>query len=128
LTRQLISSGSKFEHDIGYSRAVVDGDWVFVSGTTGFNYTTMTISDDLLEQTEQCLKNIQGALRQAGSELTDIVRVLYILTDGSRFADCWPVLRKYLGEVRPAATMISAGLSDPRMQIEIQVTARRRAG
>ena len=128
MTRQLISSGSKFEHDIGYSRAVVDGDWVFVSGTTGFNYTTMTISDDLLEQTEQCLKNIQGALRQAGSELTDIVRVLYILTDGSRFADCWPVLRKYLGEVRPAATMISAGLSDPRMQIEIQVTARRRAG
>jgi enamine deaminase RidA (YjgF/YER057c/UK114 family) len=126
MTRRLISSGSTFERDIGYSRAVVDGDWIFVSGTTGFNYETMTISDNLLDQTDQCLKNIQAALTEAGAEFADVVRVMYILPDAKRFPDCWPVLRKYLGAVRPAATMISAGLSDPRMQIEIQVTARRR--
>lgn len=127
MTRQLISSGSQFEQDIGYSRAVVDGDWIFVSGTTGFDYDSMTISDNLLEQTDQCLKNIQAALAQAGADLADVVRVLYILPDGSRFKECWPVLRKYLGAVRPAATMIAAGLADPRMQIEIQVTARKPA-
>jgi len=127
MTRRLISSGSKFEHDIGYSRAVVDGDWIFVSGTTGFDYDTMTISDDLLEQTEQCLKNIQSALRQAGADLADVVRVNYIVPKGERFPDCWPVLRKYFGTSRPAMTMISAGLLDPRMQIEIEVTARKRA-
>jgi len=126
MIRRLISSGSKFEHDIGYSRAVVDGEWVFVSGTTGFDYATMTISDDLLIQTEQCMKNIQSALRQAGAEFADVVRVTYVLPNGARFPDCWPILRKYLGEVRPAAMMISAGLSDPRMQIEIEVTARKR--
>ena len=127
MTRRLISSGSKFEHDIGYSRAVVDGDWIFVSGTTGFDYDTMTISDDLLEQTEQCLKNIRTALRQAGADLADVVRVNYIVPKGERFPDCWPVLRKYFGASRPAMTMISAGLLDPRMQIEIEVTARMRA-
>lgn len=126
MARQLISSGSTFERDIGYSRAVVDGDWIFVSGTTGFDYETMTISDNLLDQTEQCLKNIQAALAEAGADLNDVVRVMYILPNAARFPDCWPVLRKYLGAVRPAATMISAGLSDPRMQIEIQVTARKR--
>ena len=126
MTRQLISSGSQFEHDIGYSRAVVDGDWVFVSGTTGFDYATMTISDNLVDQTEQCLKNIQAALRQAGAELADIVRVTYLVPNGARFPECWPILRKYLGAIRPAATMISAGLADPRMQIEIEVTARKR--
>src|SRR5579872_5037337 len=123
MKRTLISSGSTFETEIGYSRAVVQGDWVFVSGTTGFNYTNMTISDDLLEQTEQCLKNIAAALSQAGASLQDVVRVTYLLPDGSDFPKCWPVLRKYFGEVRPAATMISAGLADPRMQIEIEVTA-----
>ncbi len=128
MTRQLISSGSQFEHDIGYSRAVVDGEWVFVSGTTGFDYASMTISESLLDQTEQCLKNIQSALQQAGAEFADVVRVIYVLPDGARFPECWPILRKYLGAVRPAAMMISAGLSDPRMQIEIQVTARKRAG
>jgi enamine deaminase RidA (YjgF/YER057c/UK114 family) len=128
MTRRLISSGSQFEHDIGYSRAVVDGEWVFVSGTTGFDYSTMTISDDLLAQTEQCMKNIQSALRQAGAEFTDVVRVTYVLPNAARFSDCWPILRKYLGAVRPAATMISAGLADPRMQIEIEVTARKRSG
>jgi enamine deaminase RidA (YjgF/YER057c/UK114 family) len=126
MTRQLISSGSQFEHDIGYSRAVVDGEWVFVSGTTGFDYATMTISDNLLDQTEQCLKNIQAALRQAGAELADIVRVTYLVPNAARFPECWPILRKYLGVIRPAATMISAGLADPRMQIEIEVTARKR--
>ena len=126
MTRQLISSGSQFEHDIGYSRAVVDGEWVFVSGTTGFDYATMTISDNLLDQTEQCLKNIQAALRQAGAEMADIVRVTYLVPNAARFPECWPILRKYLGTIRPAATMISAGLADPRMQIEIEVTARKR--
>jgi enamine deaminase RidA (YjgF/YER057c/UK114 family) len=127
MTRQLISSGSSFERDIGYSRAVVDGEWVFVSGTTGFDYATMSISDNLLDQTEQCLKNIQSALHEAGAEFADVVRVTYVLPNASRFSDCWPVLRKYFGAVRPAAMMICAGLADPRMQIEIEVTARKRA-
>jgi len=126
MTRRLISSGSKFEQDVGYSRAVIDGEWVFVSGTTGFDYDTMTISDNLLDQTEQCLKNIQSALRQAGADFSDVVRVNYIVPKGERFSDCWPVLRKYFGASRPAMTMISAGLLDPRMQIEVEVTARMR--
>ena len=125
MTRRLISSGSTFEKDIGYSRAVVQGDWIFVSGTTGFDYATMTIPDGVLAQAEQCLKNIDAALRQAGSSLADVVRVHYILPDAGEFEACWPVLRKYFGEVRPAATMVSAGLADPRMRIEIEVTALR---
>ena len=128
MTRQLISSGSTFETQVAYSRAVVDGDWVFVSGTTGFDYSTMTIATGLVDQTEQCLKNIEAALRQAGSSLADTVRVTYILPNASEFSECWPVLRKYFGEVRPAATMSSAGLADPRMRIEIEVTARKRSG
>jgi enamine deaminase RidA (YjgF/YER057c/UK114 family) len=127
MTRRLISSGSKFEQDVGYSRAVVDGEWVFVSGTTGFDYRSMTISDNLLEQTEQCLKNIQSALHEAGADFSDVVRVSYIVPKAERFPDCWPVLRKYFASIRPAMTMISAGLLDPRMQIEIEVTARLRA-
>lgn len=123
MNRTLISSGSTFEAEIGYSRAVVQGDWVFVSGTTGFDYSTMTISDDLQVQTEQCLKNIESALAQAGSGMSDVVRVTYVLPNGSDFPQCWPVLRKYFGSVRPAAMMISAGLADPRMKIEIEVTA-----
>jgi len=125
MTRQLISSGSTFEQEIGYSRAVVAGDWVFVSGTTGFDYSSMTIAEGLVEQTEQCLKNIAAALQQAGVGLADVVRVTYVLPNGAEFPTCWPVLRKYFGEVRPAATMISAGLADPRMRIEIEVTALR---
>lgn len=127
MTRQLISSGSTFEAQIGYSRAVVDGDWIFVSGTTGFDYSKMTISDSLVEQAEQCLKNIAAALQQAGSSLDDVVRVTYVLPNGADFPQCWPVLRRHFGEVRPAAMMISAGLADPRMKIEIEVTARKRA-
>lgn len=126
MQRTLISSGSTFEAQIGYSRAVVAGDWVFVSGTTGFDYSDMTISDSLIEQTEQCMQNIAAALQQAGSALADVVRVTYVLPDGAQFEQCWPVLRKYFGEVRPAAMMISAGLADPRMKIEIEVTALKR--
>jgi enamine deaminase RidA (YjgF/YER057c/UK114 family) len=127
VARRLISSGSRFEHEMAYSRAVVDGDWVFVAGTTGFDYEAMSISDDIVQQTEQCFKNIQGALRQAGAELADVVRVNYILPNAQRFAECWPVMRKYLGEIRPAGTMICAGLVDPRMLIEIEMTARKRS-
>jgi enamine deaminase RidA (YjgF/YER057c/UK114 family) len=126
MTRQLISSGSTFEHEIGYSRAVVEGDWIFVSGTTGFDYSRMTISEDLLEQAEQCFKNIEAALNEAGATLRDVVRVIYVFPVAEDFSKCWPILRKYLGETRPAAMMISAGLSDPRMRIEIQVTAHRK--
>jgi enamine deaminase RidA (YjgF/YER057c/UK114 family) len=123
--RRLISSGSSFEREIGYSRAVVDEEWVFVAGTTGFNYKTMMISDDVVEQTEQCLLNIEAALADAGSQISDVVRVRYILPRAEDFESCWPALRKRFGEVRPAATMISASLSDPRMKIEIEVTARK---
>jgi len=125
MTRRLISSGSTFERDIGYSRAVVDGDWVFVSGTTGFDYATMSIADDIAAQAGQCLRNIDAALREAGATLADVVRVLYIVPQAAEFERCWPVLRQHFGQVRPAATMISAQLLDPRMRIEIQVTARR---
>jgi enamine deaminase RidA (YjgF/YER057c/UK114 family) len=123
MKRTLISSGSKFEAEMGYSRAVVHGNWIFVSGTTGFDYSTMTISDDICEQTEQCLKNIAAALMQANASLRDVVRVTYVLPNADDFPRCWPVLRRYFGDVRPAAMMICAGLSDPRMQIEIEVTA-----
>ena len=124
--RYLISSGSTFEKEIGYSRAVVDGDWIFVSGTTGFDYDTMLISDSISEQTEQCIKNIEYALGQASADIKDIVRIMYIVPQAEEFSKCWPVLRKYFGEIRPAATMISAGLADIRMKIEIQVTALRK--
>lgn len=126
MTRRLISSGSPFEDQIGYSRAVVDGEWVFVSGTTGFDYSTMSIPAGVVEQAEQCLKNIDAALREAGASMRDVVRVNYVLPNGADFEACWPVLRQYFGEVRPAAMMISAGLLDPRMKIEIEVTARKR--
>ena len=126
MDRYLINSGSVFEEQMGYSRAVVDGDWVFVSGTTGFDYATMSISDNVAEQADQCLKNIQSALREANASLEDVVRVMYILPDAKDFPACWPVLRQYFGTIRPAATMIAAGLADPKMKIEIQVTALRR--
>jgi enamine deaminase RidA (YjgF/YER057c/UK114 family) len=123
--RRLISSGSSFEAEIGYSRAVVDGDWIFVSGTTGFNYESMTIADGIVEQTEQCLRNIESALAHADATLRDVVRVTYVVPNAGEFSACWPTLRRYFGEVRPAAMMIAAGLADPRMRIEIEVTARR---
>lgn len=122
--RRLISSGSTFEADIGYSRAVRDGDWVFVSGTTGFHYADMTISDDVAAQAVQALKTIEAALIEAGAGFSDVVRVRYILPDAADFPACWPALKAAFGDVRPAATMIQAGLADPRMKIEIEVTAR----
>jgi enamine deaminase RidA (YjgF/YER057c/UK114 family) len=124
LTRKLISSGSPFEEAIGYSRAVTDGEWIFVSGTKGFDYRAMTISEDAAAQCEQALSNIEAALAEAGASLKDAVRVRYILPSREDFAPCWPLLRRAFGEARPAATMIVAGLADPRMKIEIEVTAR----
>jgi len=123
MKRKLISSGSGFEKKIGYSRAVVAGDMIFVSGTTGYDYATMTIADDIRIQTEQCIKNIAQALEQAGASINDIVRVTYILPDADDFEKCWPVLKKYFGDIRPAATMIAAGLADEHMKIEIEATA-----
>ena len=123
MSRKLINSGSSFEKEMGYSRAVVEGDWVFVSGTTGFNYDTMTIEEDVVAQTEQCFKNIKNILEEANSSLDKIVRITYILPKPSDFESCWPVLKKYLENIRPAATMFSADLFDKKMKIEIQVTA-----
>ena len=123
MTRRLISSGSPFEAQIAYSRAVVQGDWVFVSGTTGFDYETMTIAESAEEQAEQCFRNIDTALRQANAAMKDVVRVTYVLPRGEDFERCWPVLQRWLGDVRPAAMMISAQLLDPRMRIEVEVTA-----
>ena len=127
MSRRFVASGSSFEEDIGYSRAVIDGDWVFVSGTTGFDYATMTISDDVVAQCRQAVHNIISALSQAETSIGDVVRVRYILPEREDFEPCWPVLKEYFGKVRPAATMIQAGLSDPRMKIEIEVTARRKS-
>jgi enamine deaminase RidA (YjgF/YER057c/UK114 family) len=127
MTRRLISSGSDFEEQIGYSRAVVDDDYVHVSGTTGFDYETMTISGRVAEQAERCIANIEAALEEAGCSLADVVRVRYIVANRADFEPCWPVLRRAFGDARPAATMITAGLIDPRVRIEIEVTARRPA-
>ena len=126
MTRRQISSGSRFEAEIGYSRAIVDGDMIWVSGTTGFNYETMTISENVAEQADQTFRNIQAALEKAGSSLADVVRVTYIFPRAEDFEPCWPVFRKYFGETRPAATAIIAALIDPRMKIEIEVTAKKR--
>lgn len=124
MERKLISSGSEFEQKIGYSRAVVDGDYVFVSGTTGYNYDDMSISDSVVEQAEQCFKNIAKALEEAGSSLDQAVRVHYIFPEKADFEPCWPVFSKYLGTAKPAATVIVAGLLDDAMKLEIEITAR----
>jgi enamine deaminase RidA (YjgF/YER057c/UK114 family) len=123
MSRKLISSGSDFESKIGYSRAVVQGDYVFMSGTTGYDYDTMTISENVVEQAEQCFKNIEKALLEAGSKVSNIVRVTYVFADKNDFEPCWPVLQKYLGDVRPAIMMLEAGLLDEKMKLEIEVTA-----
>jgi enamine deaminase RidA (YjgF/YER057c/UK114 family) len=123
--RRLISSGFAMEDVVGYSRAVVDGDWVHVSGTTGFDYRTGTISADVREQAAQALDNIDAALAEAGACLADVVRVRYLLPDRDDFEPCWPVLRQRFGDIRPAATMLVCGLADERMLIEIEVTAHR---
>ena len=124
MDRKLISSGSEFESKIGYSRAVVDGDYVFVSGTTGYNYDTMSISDDVVEQADQCLQNIAKALEEAGSSMDQVVRVNYIFPEKTDFEPCWPIFSKYLGTAMPAATVIIAGLLDDAMKLEIEITAR----
>jgi len=124
MQRKLLSSGSPFEEKIGYSRAVIDGDYVFVSGTTGYEYSDMSISSDVVEQTNQCFKNIEKVLLEANSSLANIVRIHYIYPNKFDFEPCWPVLQKYLGEIRPAATMFEAGLLDENMKVEIEVTAR----
>jgi enamine deaminase RidA (YjgF/YER057c/UK114 family) len=126
MARRLISSGSSFEREIAYSRAVVDGDMVYVAGTTGFDYETGAIADDVVAQAEQCFTNIGRALREAGAGFADVVRVLYIVPDRADFEPCWPVFRRHFEDVRPASTMISCGLADPRMKLEVEVTARLR--
>jgi len=126
MTRRQISSGSKFEAEIGYSRAIVDGDWIWVSGTTGFDYETMTISEDVTEQADQTFRNIRAAMEKASFSLSDVVSATYILPRAEDFEPCWPIFRKYFGEIRPASTAIVAALIDPRMKIEIQVTAKKR--
>ncbi|TYB82480.1 RidA family protein [Maritimibacter fusiformis] len=128
MTRKLISSGSPFEEQVGYSRAVVDGGWVFVAGTTGYDYATMTMPEDVADQCRNALATIEAALSEAGASLADVVRVRYILPDGGDFEPCWPVLRAAFGDVRPASTMMVAGLMTPEMKIEIEVTARLPAG
>jgi enamine deaminase RidA (YjgF/YER057c/UK114 family) len=125
MTRRLISSGSDFEEQIGYSRAVVDDDYVHVSGTTGFDYEHMTISGRVVEQAERAIANVEEALAEAGCTLADVVRVRYMLPNRGDFEPCWPVLRRAFGEARPAATMLLCDLLDPRIRIEIEVTARR---
>lgn len=122
--KRLISSGSLFEAEIGYSRAVVVDGWVLVAGTTGFDYATMEIAEDVATQAERTFRNIALALDDAGAAMRDVVRVTYILPDAALWEACWPVTRAWLGEARPAATMMVAGLQDPRMKIEIEVTAR----
>lgn len=124
MTRRLISSGSRFEAEIGYSRAVVDGDYVFVSGTTGYDYASMTIAPDVESQCEQALRNIAWALEQAGASMADVVRCTFIVPRREDWAPCWPVLKRWFGEVRPASTLLHAGLQTDEMRIEIEVTAR----
>ncbi|KAI0909704.1 endoribonuclease L-PSP [Ustulina deusta] len=121
--RTLISSGSSFEEEIGYSRAVVTGDLVFVAGCTGYDYKTGALSPDIVEQAEQCLVNVALALSEAGASIEDVVRVQYTVPEREAFPRVWPVLRKWFGNARPAATMVSAGLMKEEMKIEVEVTA-----
>jgi enamine deaminase RidA (YjgF/YER057c/UK114 family) len=125
MTRQRIGSGSSFEAVAGYSRAVVDGDTVFVAGTTGFDYATMRIDEDPLAQCHQCFRNIAAALAEAGCTLDDVVRVRYYLADVRLFERLAPLFGQYFARARPAATAIVCGLVDARMKLEIEVTARK---
>ncbi|GLK81986.1 RidA family protein [Ancylobacter defluvii] len=125
--RRLISTGSPFETEAGYSRAVVDGDDIFVSGTTGYDYPTMTLPESVGEQAHGCFRNIAATLEEAGAALADVVRVRYIITRPEYADIVFPIFGQYFGTVRPAATLIVAGLLRPEMKIEIEVTARRSA-
>lgn len=122
--RRLISTGSPFEEKIGYSRAVVSGGWVFVAGTTGYDYSTMTMPESVVDQCRNALGTIEKALKEAGAGLDDVVRVNYILPEKADWPECWPVTSAAFATARPAATMIVAGLQEPEMRIEIEVTAR----
>ena len=123
--RRLISTGSPFEKTMGYSRAVVQGDWCFVSGVTGYDYETMQMPNDVADQARNCFETIRAVLVEAGFEVTDIARVQYTVTDRDLVANVQPVLEEKLGDIRPAATMVIAGLIDAKMKIEIEVTAFR---
>ena len=124
---QRISSGSELEARFAYSRAVVDGDWVLVSGTTGMNYATGEMPPGIVEQAEQAFENIQAALTEAGASMADVLRHRTFVTDPAEVEALAPVFEKWLGEVRPASTLVITGLVDPRMKIEIEVTARKGA-
>lgn len=124
--RRLISTGSPFEKTAGYSRAVVQGDWCFVAGTTGYDYTTMTMPDGVEAQTRNCMETIAKALKEGGFELADVVRAHYYITDQNDVDKVFPILGEYFGDIRPAATMIVSLLNKPEMKIEIEVTALRR--
>jgi enamine deaminase RidA (YjgF/YER057c/UK114 family) len=128
MNRRLISSGSRFEKEYGYSRAIVDGEWIFVSGCTGYDYATMTISEDPAEQTHRCFRNIAAALKEAGASLADIVRVRAMVTNRAHWEKVGPILGQYLGEIRPANTTVICELIDPQMKVEIEVTARKPGG
>jgi enamine deaminase RidA (YjgF/YER057c/UK114 family) len=123
--RKLISTGSAFEQTAGYSRAVVQGDWCFVSGTTGYDYASMSMPERVEDQTRNCLGTIEKALKEAGFEMADVVRAHYYITDASYADIVFPILGETFGEIRPAATMIVCGLIRPEMKIEIEVTALR---
>ncbi len=126
--RKLVSTGSPFERTAGYSRAVVQGDWCFVSGTTGYDYAAMVMPESVEEQTRNCLSTIGAALAEAGFALSDVVRAHYYVTDAA-FADLvFPILGETFGDIRPAAAMIVCGLIRPEMKIEIEVTALRSCG
>ena len=123
MKKKRINSGSTFEEEVGYSRAVVVGNTVYMSGCTGFDYSTGRISDDVTQQAEQTFANIKNALAEAGASLNDVVRAQYLLTNASDFEACKSVFKKHFGEIRPACTAYIVGLIDPRMKIEIEVTA-----
>lgn len=124
-SRRWISTGSEFERRAGYARAVVDGAWVHVSGTTGFDYAHGTIADDAVEQAEQCFRTIEAALGEAGADLADVVRVRWYIADAALFPLLAPVFARRLGAARPAATCLVVGFVDPRIKVEVEVTAHR---
>lgn len=123
MSRRLISTGSEFEKTAGYSRAVVQGDWCFVSGTTGYDYSSMEMPSDVADQTKNCLVTIETTLVEAGFGMNDVVRTHYYITDQSYADIVFPVLGEAFCEIRPAATMVVCGLIKPEMKIEIEVTA-----
>lgn len=123
MKKKLISTGSPMEKQAGYSRAVAQGDWVFVSGTTGFNYENMVMPESLAEQIHNCFKTIIDTLEKADASLSDVVRVNYVITDRAYVDEAFTILGQYFGDIRPAAMMVIADLVSPDMKVEIEVTA-----